>query len=428
MLPFAHKHDLFDVPDSRLERDSRYKDAILRDNKADMQAMAPASLPSPDAQSAAHSDRCAEFIRQKIRNSGGSISFAEYMHHALYAPELGYYTAGNTKFGAAGDFITAPEVSPFFGRILARQCAVTLADMGQASLLELGAGSGRLAVDLLKKLDDLGALPKQYLILEVSADLQQRQAAFMREEIPMLFDRVSWVSELPKAHRGVVIANEVLDALPVERIVRRAEIQQQRVVINGNLFSIVEYTAPERLVAAVNEIEEDLGQALPEDYMSDVSLAGPRLVRDIVAALEAGVVFLFDYGVSRREYYSAERSGGWLRCHFRHHAHNDPLILPGIQDLTAWIDFTAIANAATQAGADVAAYVSQAIFMMSGGLEQELADIASLPQKQQIELSAQVKMLTLPGQMGEHFKCLALRKGSAKSPSAFQFADRTHTL
>jgi len=416
------------MPDSRLKRHSRYKDAILRDNKADMQAMTPASLPAPDAQSAAHSDRCAEYIRQQIRDSSGSISFAEYMHHALYAPGLGYYTAGNTKFGAAGDFVTAPEVSPLFGRVLARQCALIMADMKHASLLELGAGSGRLAVDILKKLDVLGALPEQYLILEVSADLQQRQAAILREEAPTLVDRVGWVRELPKAHRGVVIANEVLDALPVERFVRRAEVQQQRVVIDGKLFSMVERSAPDRLAAAVNGIEEDLGEALPDNYVSDVSLAGPNWVSDIVSSLEEGVAFLFDYGASRREYYSAERSGGWLRCHFRHHAHHEPLILPGIQDLTAWIDFTAIASAAAEAGAKVAAYVNQAAFMMSGGLEQELEDRASLSRVQQIELSTQVKMLTLPGEMGEHFKCMVLRKGSATSPIAFQFADRTHTL
>lgn len=415
-------------PDSRLTRYSRYKDAILRDNKADMQARATASLPSPDPDSAEHSLACAEFIRQTIRDSGGSIAFSEYMQHALYAPGLGYYMAGNTKFGRAGDFVTAPEVSPLFGRVLARQCAAVFAETGNSSLLELGAGSGRLAVDLLQKLELLEAPPEHYLILEVSADLRQRQEALLRAEVPASFDRIRWISELPRDHCGVVVANEVLDALPVERFVRRKEVQQQHVVVSGDSFSIVEQEASERLTAAVAGIEEGLGQALPTNYESEVSLAAPAWVHDVVSSLGTGAVFLFDYGVSRREYYHSDRHGGWLRCHFRHHAHNDPLIFPGIQDLTAWVDFSAVAAAAVHAGAEIAAYMSQSQFLMSAGLEQELAEMESLPSAQQLKLSGQVKMLTLPGQMGENFKCMILHKGSFSAPTAFQLVDRTHTL
>ena len=385
-------------------------------------------LPSPDAMSAAHSERCRAFIRQQIESAGGSLSFAEFMQHALYAPGLGYYAAGNTKFGAAGDFVTAPEVSPIFGRVVARQCAAVFADINDGSILEFGAGSGRLAADVLKKLDEMNMLPGQYLILEVSADLQDRQAALLRQEIPALVDRVRWVTEPPSAHRGVIIANEVLDALPVERFVRREQTQQLRVASEGDAFVFVEQSAPDTLVNAVEAIEAELGADLATGYLSEVALAAPAWTQDLVNALSEGAVFLFDYGVSRREYYAADRAGGWLRCHFRHHAHSNPLILPGIQDLSVWVDFSSVADAAASAGAEISGFVSQSAFLIAGGLEDELARLAALPTSERLELSAQVKMLTLPGAMGEHFKCMALAKRLAAPLNAFQTADRTAML
>lgn len=385
-------------------------------------------LPSPDATSAAHSERCRAFIREQIHSAGGSLSFAEYMQHALYAPGLGYYVAGNTKFGADGDFVTAPEVSPIFGRVVARQCAAVLADIADGSILEFGAGSGRLAADVLKKLDALNMLPNQYLILEVSADLQDRQAALLRQEVPGLVERVRWVSAAPSAHRGVIIANEVLDATPVERFVRRDQIQQLRVALQGDAFVLIEMPAPDTLVNAVEAIEADLGDELAAGYTSEVALAAPAWTQDLVGALSEGAVFLFDYGLSRREYYAADRSGGWLRCHFRHHAHNDPLVLPGIQDITAWVDFSSVADAAAGAGAEIAGYVTQSAFLIAGGLDEELSSIAELPTDERLELSAQVKMLTLPGAMGEHFKCMALAKRLAAPLAAFRTADRTPML
>ncbi len=394
-----------------------------------MQATASSSLPAPDATSAAHSQRCAEFIRAQIATAGGSLSFAEFMHLALYAPGLGYYAAGSTKFGAAGDFVTAPEVSPLFGRVLARRCAAVLEELGGASVLEFGAGSGRLAVDVLKALAELGALPDEYRILEVSAELAERQSSRLEAEIPELVERVRWIARPPERHRGVVIANEVLDALPVERFVRRGAVRQQRVVVaDKDAFAIVEADAPRALRDAVEQIELDLGRVLPDGFVSEVSLAAPAWVSDVMTRLTAGAAFLFDYGLSRREYYADTRSGGWLRCHFRHHAHDDPLILAGIQDITSWVDFTAAAAAAVNAGADVAAYVNQAMFLLGGGLEREFENFSTLPQASQRELSAQVKMLTLPGEMGEHFKCLVLSKGPVSPATALRSADRTHTL
>ncbi len=390
---------------------------------------APPSLPQPDAASRSHSDRAAAHIRTQIEASGGRIGFAEFMHHALYAPGLGYYAAGATKFGAAGDFVTAPEVSAVFGAVVARQCAEVFESIGGGAILEIGAGSGRLAADMLEALDSIDALPEAYRILEVSADLQERQRTHLEERVPHLLSRVEWLSSLPRGHRGVIVANEVLDALPVERFVRRSDgVMRQCVTLDGSAFAWGEDTASEIIARAVAAIEADLGEELQDGFTSEVSLAAANWIADVAAALENGVVFLFDYGVARREYYAAERADGWLRCHFRHHAHNDPLVLAGIQDITAWVDFTAVAEAAVAAGLDVAGYSAQAQFLISGGLDAVMAGFETLPLERQLELSQQVKTLTLPGEMGENFKCMALRRGDIAVPSAFSLADRTHTL
>ena len=394
-----------------------------------MQQQQNLSLPVPDAESEAHCAAVAEHIRQKIAGAGGQISFAEYMHLALYAPGLGYYSAGTTKFGEAGDFVTAPEVSPVFGRVLARQCAAVLAQVDDPSMLEFGAGSGRLAVDILRKLVELDALPDNYLILEVSADLRERQASLLRKEIPELLDRVIWIERLPGEFAGVIVANEVLDALPVERFVRKADgIAQLCVTVEAGNFVAAEREAPGHLAAAVAAIEKDLQQALPPGYVSEVCTAAPQWIESVAGALRHGMVLLFDYGVSRREYYAEERADGWLRCHFRHHAHEDPFILPGIQDLTAWVDFSAVAGAAVDCGLDVAGFTPQAQFLIGGGLDQELAEFSELPVAAQLELSGQVKLLTLPGEMGENFKCLGLSRGPVTRPGAFDLADRTAFL
>ncbi len=389
----------------------------------------PPSLPKPDDISLAHSKRVAAFIRERIDAAGGSIAFSEFMHHALYAPGLGYYTAGATKFGAAGDFITAPEVSGVFGAVVARQCAEVLTSLTGGSILEIGAGSGKLAADILEALETARALPEAYRILEVSADLRERQQSYLEQRVPHLGTRIEWLSELPAGHRGIVLANEVLDALPVERFVQRAgRVFRQCVTTSNGEFTWDEALAGESLAAAVREIEEERGDPFPEAFRSEVGLAAANWILDVAAALDEGIVLLFDYGVSRREYYASERDDGWLRCHFRHHAHNDPLVLPGIQDVTSWIDFTAIAKAACAAGLDVAGYTSQAQFLISGGLEAVMAGFDSLSLEGQLELSQQIKTLTLPGEMGENFKCLALRRGELPAPSGFALADRTHTL
>ncbi len=394
-----------------------------------MQYEQSASLPEPDELSAEHSARVSQHIRNRIKEAGGRISFAEFMHEALYAPGLGYYSAGSSKLGADGDFVTAPEVSSMFGRVLARQSMEVLGQIEGGEVLEIGAGSGKLAVDMLRAFEDLSALPEVYNILEVSADLEDRQRRRLRKELPHLVERVRWLTGLPQEFDGLIVANEVLDAMPVERFVRRdSGLLQCCVALEAEKFAWAQIEAPDRLVSAVVAIEADTGQTLADGYTSEVSLAAPLWVADLAGCLRHGAVFLFDYGLSQREYYAPDRLEGWLRCHFRHHAHNDPLINAGIQDLTSWVDFSAIAGAAVDSGLEILGFQTQSQFLMGGGLEIEMRDFTEMPLQQQIELSGQIKTLTLPGEMGENFKCLALGRGEIDSPSAFQFADRTQTL
>jgi len=386
-------------------------------------------LPIADKDSAHHSQRVFEHIRALIESSGGSISFAEFMQEALYAPGLGYYSAGAKKFGADGDFVTAPEISPLFGYVLARQCAAVLGQLDGGQVLEPGAGSGALAVSLLRKLEQLNALPDRYLILEVSADLQRRQQQRLREEVPHLADRVIWLAQLPQGFSGVIVANEVADALPFERVVKRQGVlQQYRVAVEDEKFVWRFAAAPELLRQAISSIETHLDEPLADGYETEISPAVSNWITDLSAAIDAGFIFLFDYGVTRREYYAPDRYRGWLRCHFRHRVHGDPLILPGIQDLTTWVDFSAVAQAAQASGLEVAGFVTQAHFMLHGGLDEELTDFTSLPIAQQLELSRQVKLLTLPGEMGESFKCIGLSRGDINLPTAFRMSDRTHRL
>lgn len=406
-----------------------YKVAILKDIDHHMQHDYAFALPDLDPVSKTQSERCAAYIRERISDAGGSISFAEFMHYALYGPSLGYYVAGAAKFGEAGDFITAPEISPVFGRVIARQCAPVLGHIGNASMLEFGAGSGRLAADLMSGLVDLDSIPERYSIVEVSPDLRERQQALIERELPELASRFEWLDRMPEAHRGVIVANELLDALPVERFVLREDsVRQLRVADEAGEFVFVEEVAPEVLDTAVRSIEQELGARLPANYVSEVSLSAPGWISDMADTLEQGVALLFDYGVSRREYYAPDRDEGWLRCHFRHRVHSDPLILVGVQDLTAWVDFSAIATAAGNRNLDIQGYVSQAQFLLAGGLNEEMQQFANLSPGSQLELSKQIKMLTLPGEMGENVKCIGLSRGDVPRIDAFSSADRTHTL
>ena len=385
----------------------------------------PSGLPEPDAQTLAHSAQVAEFIAAEIDRSGGRISFGEFMQHALYAPGLGYYVAGSRKFGPDGDFVTAPEVSPLFGRVVAAQCATVLSQLPQGNVLEIGAGSGALAEQMLKKLAELEILPSRYLILEVSPELAERQRDRLSVALPELANRVAWVDAVPAGFEGVIVANEVADALPVERFRIGADGIEQAVVVHGS-DGFAERWQPAS--AVLTEAVDALGLDLDRGYESEICLPLKAWTGDLLGNLQRGLVLLFDYGLSRREYYAPERSGGWLRCHFRHRAHSAPLVLPGVQDLTAWVDFTSIAEIASEQGAAVAGFVTQAMFLLHGNLQNEFTDAASSSLVDQAELSRQIKLLTLPDEMGEHFKCLGLSKGELDVPDALIGADRAGML
>ncbi len=383
----------------------------------------PGKLPAPTADEQAHSAQLAQLIREEIARAGGAIDFAHFMALALYAPGLGYYSAGKTKFGAAGDFVTAPEISPLFARCLAVQCAQVLHTLGGGDLLEVGAGSGRLALDLLTALDAQHALPNTYFILELSADLRARQAHTLRERAPQLAARVQWLNELPAAFRGVVIANELLDAIPAERFrvgVHGAE--QMQVRVEGDRFVWDARPASATLAAQVDPL------SLPVGYVSEINPQAQAWVTSIATRLTAGIVLLIDYGFPRAEFYHPQRSEGTLMCHYRHRAHGDPLILVGLQDITAHVDFTAIAEAAHDAGLSVLGYTSQAAFLLALGLTRFGEEAPQDDTRTRLAMAQQVKTLTLPSEMGELFKVLALGRGVTPPLLGFTLQDRRARL
>jgi SAM-dependent MidA family methyltransferase len=392
----------------------------------------PLDLPELTHDEAAHSAALVEHIRAAIRKAGGWIDFAQFMQLALYAPGLGYYSAGARKFGAAGDFITAPEVAPVFSRCLAVQCAEVLQNLGtsDARILELGAGSGVMAAELLAELERQGALPAQYLILDLSADLRERQQATIARAVPHLLDRVHWLDGLPdEPFTGLIIANEVLDALTAQRFaIRQGEINALGVSDEFGRFVLAEVRGGERLVAAVRQIERDAGVTLPEGYESELCLGLAQWLAGIGASLARGVMLFVDYGLPRREYYSLERTRGTLLCHFRHRFHDDALTRVGLQDITAWVDFTAVAEAATAAGFEVAGYTTQAHFLIGAGLGGFVANVEGLDLVQRLNLSRQAMVLTLPGEMGERFKVIALSRDYDGPLRGFATRDLRHTL
>ncbi len=391
-----------------------------------MQAGDALTLPNPEPGAEAHSIACRRYIADRIAEAGGALSFAEFMQHALYAPGLGYYTAGSRKFGAAGDFVTAPEVSSLFGYVLARRIAPVIRGLPGAEVLEVGAGSGKLAADVLTRLESLDALPARYLILEISPDLTERQQDYLMARVPELAKRVVWIGSWPAGFRGAVLANEVLDALPAERFVcRGGTCLQQCVSLEQEQFRFMERPAPDRLAARLGELRDSCGGVWPDGYTSEIVPAAREWIADLAGNLSAALVLLFDYGLPRAEYYAAERGEGWLRCHYRHRAHGDPLILTGIQDITTWVDFTAVAEAAVDSGLSVTGFGTQAAFLLAGGLADELE--AAGPERS-LALSREAKLLTLPGEMGEHFKYLSLLAGDLEPPEMPTYGDQRHRL
>ncbi|MFP4162158.1 MAG: class I SAM-dependent methyltransferase [Ectothiorhodospira sp.] len=368
-------------------------------------------LPPPDPQALQVSRRLAQRIEKEVNAGDGWLSFRRYMELALYAPGLGYYAAGSHKLGRGGDFVTAPEISPVFGQCLARQCAQVLEDLGGGSILEFGAGSGRLAVDLLQALEGLGVLPEAYAILEPSPDLRQRQEALVAELPPGLRRRVRWLETLPEpgGFCGVVVANEVLDAMPVE-VFRWGDegVRERGVTLGARGLEWAERPAGEALGARVEALRAEVGDAWSPGYVSEWNPGLGPWMRSVGACLDRGALLLLDYGYPRAEYYSPGRHRGTLIAHYRHRALEEPLAWPGLMDITANVDFTAVAEAGRAAGLALLGYTTQSWFLMGAGLETVLAAHTTDDPGGRAEWAAQVRTLVLPSEMGERFQVMAL--------------------
>ncbi len=383
----------------------------------------PALSPGEAEQSAA----VANLIREQIQAAGGTVTFESFMEAALYAPGYGYYSAGAAKIGAAGDFVTAPEVSDLFGRCVARQCAQVLSETG-GEILELGAGTGRLAATLLEALSTLGALPERYAILEVSADLAERQRAHLQKLPPALRERVVWLDRLPdKALRGVILANEVLDALPFNRItLRDGAMLELGVTLEGERFAECEREPSDELLRAWGSVAAELPVPLSDGYRSELCQRVEPWIAGVGACLERGVFLLFDYGLPRSQYYHPDRVDGTLRCHFKQRAHDDPFVNVGVQDITAWVDFTRVAEGAVAAHLDILGFVTQAAFLLATGIEELAAEAGSILER--VQRAGEARRLLLPGEMGEAFKVMALGRGLESPLTGFSLQDLRRSL
>jgi SAM-dependent MidA family methyltransferase len=377
-------------------------------------------LPAPSPDAAAHSERVVAHIRAEIERAGGWIGFARYMELALYAPGLGYYMAGARKLGADGDFVTAPELGPLFGHTLARQVAQGL-DAAGGDVLEIGAGSGALAASLLEELERAGRLPASYLILELSPELRLRSRDALAARVPHLLERVAWLNVLPPSFTGVVVGNEVLDAMPAHVVRARAGAIEEAGVA-GMPFGWAHRPAAGELAQAARSL------ALPEDYTTEIGLVARAFVAAVARMLERGLALFVDYGFPRGEYYHPQRRAGTLMCHYRHRAHGDPFFLPGLQDITAHVDFSAMAAAAHGAGADVLGYATQAQFLINCGLTEVMQRVSPEDARAYLPLASAANRLTSPSEMGELFKCLAFGKDVTAPLIGFRAGDRRHTL
>ena len=388
--------------------------------------MPPHELPVPDAAALATSAALAARIREDIARAGGWIGFDRYMDLALHAPGLGYYAAGARKFGAGGDFVTAPELGPLFARTLARQVA-ELFGHAPAHVLELGAGSGALAVELLEELSLLGTSPASYSILETSASLRERQRERLGAQDRAADTHVEWLDALPARFSGVVIANEVADAIPVRAVAWTQEgLVERGVTFADDAFAWADRPASPGLAAAA----ESLGIGIPGGgrYESEIGLAARAWMSSLCAMLEQGALIVADYGFPRREYYHPQRSMGTLMCHYRHRSHGDVFLWPGLQDLTAHVDFTTLAEAAHDAGLDILGYAPQASFLAECGLVDVLARYDASDVRAYAPRAAEAHTLMSPAEMGELFKVLAVGRGVPRPALGFRRGDRTGML
>lgn len=381
------------------------------------------SLPSPSEEQLATSEKLLATIAAEIAANAGWISFARYMALALYAPGLGYYSAGSKKFGAGGDFVTAPEISPLFARTLARQVAQVLRETA-GDVLELGAGTGRLAARMLLELQRVGALPRRYIILEVSAHLRVVQQETLSALLPAaLLSRVEWLDTLPPSLTGCVFGNEVLDALPVHLVAWRESGLHER----GVSWQDGRLQWQEQPLAAGTLHDMAARLALPDGYVSELCPAAPALIASLAALLQQGALLFVDYGFPCREFYHPQRATGTLMCHYRQQAHDDPFLNPGLQDITAHVDFTAVAEAGVASGLALLGYTTQAQFLINCGITDLLSEVSPSDMAAYLPLATQAQKLLSPAEMGELFKVIALGKGVG-ALQGFVRGDKRHTL
>ncbi len=384
------------------------------------------ALPTPDPDASLYSSRLQAHIAEAIAAAGGWISFARFMELALYAPGLGYYSGGARKFGAAGDFVTAPELTPAFAQSLATQVVQIMA-VSAPQILEVGAGSGRLAADLLAELAQRGATPERYLILELSGELRERQRQTIAATVPHLLARVHWLDTLPTHLDGLVLANELLDAIPAHLVRWQDDtIAERGVSLGDDGFEWEERPATGAVLARARELSGNVTAG--EGYLSEIGLAAAAWTASWAAILGRGALLLIDYGFPRREFYHPQRNEGTLMCHYRHHAHPDPFFLPGLQDITVHVDFTAIAEAGTEAGLDFLGYTNQATFLLNCGLTDVLARTPATDAARYLPLANAVHKLISPAEMGELFKVIALGRGIDEPLVGFAAGDQSSKL
>ena len=382
-------------------------------------------LPQPDSDALAYSEALKRRIAGEIAAAGGWIGFDRFMELALYAPGMGYYSGGAHKFGAAGDFVTAPEITPLFSQALAAQ-AVQIMALSAPQIIEVGAGSGRLAADLLLELEQRGALPERYAILDLSGELRERQRKTIEQRAPHLLSRVVWLDRLPEHFDGLVLANELLDAMPVHLVVWGEEAICERGVASENEgFVWCDQPASGRVLERAQALTDEY--SLPPGYLSEINLAATDWTASWASILGKGALLLIDYGFPQHEYYHPQRDSGTLMCHYRHQAHADPFYLPGLQDVTVHVDFTAIIATAHASGLDLLGYTSQGQFLLNCGILQALEQLPAASPAY-FRAAGAVGKLTMPHEMGELFKVMALGRGIDQHLLGFTRGDQSHRL
>jgi SAM-dependent MidA family methyltransferase len=386
------------------------------------------TLPSPSIEAKKHSQQLVALIQKTIDEQNGWINFADFMHLALYALGLGYYSAGSPKFGdsktGGGDFVTAPQISPLFAQTLSNQIAQVL-NITQGNILELGAGTGKLAADVLLNLVEKDSAPAKYFILEVSDHLRQVQLENLQNKLPKdLLKRVEWLAELPSGFNGVMIGNEVLDAIPVHIV----HIKDDGIYERGIAIEAEEFVWQDNILSEPNLLDVVTNLNLPEGYITEVCPAAAGLIASLANALQEGIILMIDYGFGAREYYHPQRNQGTLMCHYQHYAHTNPLINIGLQDITAHVDFSQIAMLCDPHGIRLAGYASQAQFLMNCGILEIMSQVSPHDMAHYAPLAAAAQKLLSPAEMGDLFKVIAFSKNIDEPLIGFVSGDKSHTL